>query len=244
MADHPYLQSGDYIPRREDPFRSWGQNFASRLQQEPSRYGLTPEEAATIAMWTERYVESHTVGTQPGTRTCITVHTKRALRRTVETLYRQCAQRIKHTPGVSERDLVELGIHIDDSSKTPIRAPRSRPNLMIRMLSNCRHELRYADAETPNRKRKPPGVMLLQLHANVGPTINMDLRTARPLGDFSRQPIRIEWLPEDAGKTVTYFARWVSRKGLKGPWSLPVFMMIACGGQVMSPWSADSRRAA
>jgi hypothetical protein len=42
--------------------------------------------------------------------------------------------------------------------------------------------------------------------------------------------VRVELNPIDAGKTASYFARWVTRTGLFGPWSLPQSMTIAFAG--------------
>jgi len=51
-------------------------------------------------------------------------------------------------------------------------------------------------------------------------------------GAFTKQPFQIAFEPDNAGKTATYFARWQTRTGLVGPWSLPVAMQIAFGGPV------------
>jgi hypothetical protein len=42
----------------------------------------------------------------------------------------------------------------------------------------------------------------------------------------------VSFEPADAGKTATYFARWMTQRGLVGEWSLPVAMIIAFGGPV------------
>ena len=86
-----------------------------------------------------------------------------------------------------------------------------------------------------NRRGQPPGVALLQVYANVGDGIDHDVRAARGVGEYGRQPIRIEWPHEYIGRTVTYFGRWMTKKGLKGPWSLPVYMTVAGGGCVAEP---------
>ena len=54
-----------------------------------------------------------------------------------------------------------------------------------------------------------------------------DANDAVFVGNFTKNPIAVAFSPEDDGKCATYFARWQSRCGDTGPWSLPVTMRIA-----------------
>ena len=47
------------------------------------------------------------------------------------------------------------------------------------------------------------------------------------LRSFTRSPIGIALDPADRGKCATYFGRWVTAKGLVGPWSPGTSMTIA-----------------
>ena len=109
------------------------------------------------------------------------------------------------------------------------------------MSKHLAHIIRYRDQNTPSASCKPPGVTLIQIYANVGDAIDHDVCTARSVGDYGRQPIRIEWPPAHIGQTVTYFGRWMTKKGLKGPWSLPVYMTVAGGGRVAEPMTSARR---
>ena len=50
---------------------------------------------------------------------------------------------------------------------------------------------------------------------------------AKYYGTFTRNPIGVALDPEDRGKVATYFGRWVTAKGLVGPWSPPAHLTIA-----------------
>jgi hypothetical protein len=233
MPNKPYQQTGDYIPRTDAAFLSWGSAFAEHTSADPQRFGLSPQQAVEIAMWAQRYAEAYMPAQGAGHRTPGIVRAKKDTRRSAERIYRRYAQLIKKTPGVTFGDLASLGLHIDDPTNTRIGPPTSAPLLSIRMMGNCAgHILRYADQNTPNAIRKPHGVERIQLYVNVGDNFNVDVNEARELGSYGKQPIRVHWPPADARRTVTYFGRWETRTGLKGPWSLPVYMMIAAGGPV------------
>jgi hypothetical protein len=51
-----------------------------------------------------------------------------------------------------------------------------------------------------------------------------------------------EEFAEDSTKTASYFARWVTKRGLLGPWSLPVWMVIAFGGGMQEGEVADGTK--
>ncbi|MGI9014262.1 MAG: hypothetical protein ACR2GY_08430, partial [Phycisphaerales bacterium] len=56
---------------------------------------------------------------------------------------------------------------------------------------------------------------------------------------LTRQPIRVTWPQETAGKTIAYFGRWITTTGKEGPWSLPVSMQIAFGGAALAAIDAE-----
>lgn len=233
MTSTAYNQSGDYVPRKDAQFRAWANNLARIVSLDPPRYGLTQDDADRIALWAGRFDEVVGPAWTPSRSTPI-VWAKNEMRREVERILREYAQQIKHYRGLTHQDLSELQLHIDDRGKTPITAPQSGPLLHITMAKNCGHVLRYADENTPASSRKPAGVNLIQIFANVNDAVNMNADNAQHVGDWGKQPIRINWPWEKSGMTVTYFGRWMTKKGLKGPWSLPVFMTIASGGNVVS----------
>jgi hypothetical protein len=67
----------------------------------------------------------------------------------------------------------------------------------------------------------------LQLFVAIADTPTVDENDAVFVGNFTKNPIAVAFSPEDDGKCATWFARWQSRKGDTGPWSLPVTMRIA-----------------
>lgn len=235
MADKPYQQTGDYIPRKDAAFLAWGEGFARGVAQHYEHLGLTQQDVDWIELWTGRFADAYQPTQSAESRTTALVKAKNEMRKQVEAIYRSYAQRIKHHPGVSNQDLIGLGIHVDDATKTPIGTPRSAPILRRMMSKSGGHILRYADENSPFLNRKPYGMWVIQIYANVDDAYNPNPDTARHVGDYGRQPIRINWSAKLTGKTVTYFGRWVTRKGLKGPWSGPVFISVASGGNAASP---------
>jgi hypothetical protein len=141
---------------------------------------------------------------------------------------------------------------------TSMIGPRHAPTLAIVRMSGGVHRLRYHDPSNPDRQAMPPGVTEMQLmvviaSTPVGAGAISNVETRNPKQERiskkksqnqtgtqrlliqTRHVFDVRFEPEDAGKTATYFGRWVTRRGLTGPWSAPV------SGRVLS---AGARRAA
>jgi hypothetical protein len=88
------------------------------------------------------------------------------------------------------------------------------------------HTLRFADANTPASRKKPFGAIGLQVFRNIGIAPVTDPNAAVFYGVASRQPFAVNFIAADNGKVCTYFGRWITLRGLVGPWSPPVSMTI------------------
>lgn len=229
MGEYAGTQTGDYIPRKDGLFAAWCIGFNDVVQASGPALGLTADDQARIALWTQRWKEAYQPAQANGSRTAVTVLHKKQMRFTVETIMREYAQQIKHTPGVPVELLIGAGLHLDDATRTRISRPVTAPMVSVTM-QGLQHVVTYADQTTPTRKRKPRGVRTIQLYGYMGKTFTADYTLAHELGEWGRQPIRFDYLPTDAGLTMTYFGRWVTNTGLKGPWSLPKFLTIASSG--------------
>lgn len=223
-------QTGPYIPRRDAGARQWLNNFAMLVSAQPAAYGLTPADAVTLDALAKQFDAAFERASEPKTRSSPSVAEKDAIRNQALATFRVYAQQIKKNLGVSDQQKLELGLRLDDRTPTPIPAPRTWPILHIVGAQSGLHVLRYADVETPAARRKPHGVTHLLLYVVIGDEPATDPTEAIFVGAFTTQPFEVAYDAEQAGQTATYFGRWVTARGLEGPWSLPVSMMIAFGG--------------
>jgi len=226
------IQSEPYIPQTDWAFKSFLQNFSTLISADPNRYGVSAADATVIANHYTAFASAFDTVQAPSTRNATTIAQKDAVRASAAASIRIYAQIIKANQGVDNEDKAALGIHLDDPTPTPIPAPTSAPLLSIVAAFSGQHEIRYADENTPASRAKPHGVLQLQLNRTVATGANPDPNASTMVGLFTKQPVMVPQDPADVGKTATYFGRWVTRKGLFGPWSLPISMTIAFGGPV------------
>jgi len=225
-----YTQTAPYIPETDPAFRDWLLNFSTLISADPNKYGLEAADATVIAAQYTAFNDAYTAVQMPSTRTPSAVAQKDAQRASAVGTVRVYAQMIKANGGVNNQDKVDLGIHVNDPTPTPIPAPTSTPIISIVGATSGQHELRYADENTPASRRKPDGVIQMQLNMAVGASPATNPEDAEFVALHTRQPVRVQLDPGSVGQTATYFARWVTRTGKVGPWSLPVSMTIAFSG--------------
>lgn len=227
-----YAQSTSYIPSTDSGFKDWLLNFSTLIFSDPSRYGLESSDATIIANLNTSYGDAYQVVQSPSSRTPSAVAQKDALKASAIASCRVYSMQIKSNAGVDNEDKIALGIHVNDTTPTPIPAPTSAPLLNIVAAFSGSHEIRFADENTPASRKKPDGVVQIELYLHVGATPTSDWQEALLVGVYTKNPINYEFTPDQANMTASYFARWRTQRGLVGPWSLPVAMTIAFGGPV------------
>lgn len=224
----PFVQT-DYIPRTDALLDEWLRNFVDLVVADPYLYAVTPSEAAQLQAQYNDWHAAWTLAIDPGTRTKPTVAAKDAIRAQTVAMFRAIAQRIKRNAGVDTDDIVELGIHLDDLSKTPRFAPTTQPILSFIAATPYEWTLRIADSAQPNQRGQPFGSVGALLVAKISTTESDDPDDAVYRGIVTRNPCAVSWEPGDVGKVGTLWAAWLGVRGDKGPWSTSLSMHIMGG---------------
>jgi hypothetical protein len=208
-----------YIPQPDLDCEAWTENFRTRITANPGLYGLAAGDAVAIAAICATWSAALVLVQNPATKTEVTVAAKDAAKAAALSLVRVYAQMIRRNVGVSNGDKVDLGLTIVDPTPTPVPAPVSAPLLEITGATPLQITMRFHDENTPLTRAKPAGAKFLAIHAATSATVISDPETL-PLHKLaSRQPIALDFEASDAGKTVYIAARYVTGRGLLGPWS-------------------------
>lgn len=216
-----------YIPSEDANALPWMQSFSGGITANPALYGLTTADATAIAAAVANFATALATATAPTTRTPVAVSAKDTARNSAEAMCRQFAIQIKYNDGVSDNDKIAIGVRPVNPNREPINVPDTSPILSIIAATPGAQTLRYSDSLTPDSPAKPFGAAQIQLFVAVADQATENADDAKFLGAFTRNPVGVEFAQTDDGKMATYFARWASRKGEVGPWSLPISMRIA-----------------
>ena len=216
-----------YLPDSDVGARNWMVTFAATLLANPSPYGLSPADASAIYAAVAALESAYLIAIDPATRTPVAVNQKDTARNAAEQICRTFAQIIKHDAGVTDADKIAIGVRPINNGRSPIACPQTSPIISVIAATPGTHVLRFRDSMTPDRSAKPFGATELQLFGTVGDAIATDPAEARFIGKFTRNPVSISYAAGENRKQATYFARWASRRGEFGPWSLAASFAIA-----------------
>jgi hypothetical protein len=79
--------------------------------------------------------------------------------------------------------------------------------------------LRYADQNTPTKRAKPSGAIGIQFAFATSATVVSDPNVLPIKSQVTKNPVALNFDSADNGKTAYIAARWITRRGLVGPWS-------------------------
>lgn len=226
--------TGPYVPRKHMKFRRWAFVFTSRVAKDPASVGLSDHIAEDLRAAFQRFNELYDFAQIPSQRTVTSVSAMNQARKVLEKKCRMYAQRIKNDPEVDDLVKRALFLRLGRHRRMEISALSSQPILHVVSASSGRHVLRWWDNRSAPGRRKPKDAAALLLFAVVADRQCGDPRQAQYVGTYTRQPMRIDWPASTAGKTISYFGRWITASGKEGPWSAPMSMQIAFGGMILA----------
>lgn len=206
---------------------SWGQTFVAVVAAAPATYMIDPatvtdlqtliaayQDAFDLAGVNSRFAVDPSGYTKPNRAALSTAASE------FNGLAAQLAVQIQANNAISDADKLAAGIVPRNFIRTPVPAPSTPPVLAITLATNGVHQIEFADITTPTSRRKPTGVMQIQLLAQIHdvgtPEVFAD---ALLVGQFTKSPMLVTHDPTDNGKLASYWGRWVTRTGLAGPFS-------------------------
>lgn len=211
-----------YIPTRDALLDAWGSNFDTLISADPALYGLQPSDATAIDVAYTDFHNAYLVISVPANRSQVTIATKNNLKATFVQLARTYAQQIRNNPGVSNDDKLALGLNLANNTPSPIPAPSSQPLISFKSATPLQHELRYSDYNSPASRKKAPGSIQVQWYMRfsaIGSPPPSNPFPADAVLVSTKNPTMVNFDSAQAGLNVTYWARFVNRNGLFGPWS-------------------------
>lgn len=212
-----------YIPTKDADFDAWIQNFSTLLTGSPTSYGLLVGDATAVAAVVTAWTTAYPIAINPATRTAATIATKDAARASAEATVRPYAIRIRSNTAISDALKIGIGVTIPNTPPTPIPAPTVAPVLSLVSAISLSQTLAYKAAGSLG-KAKPFGAIAVELRRSVGTVAATDPEQCGFVGMFTKSPLPQSFQSSEQGKTVTYFARFVTRSGpagvaQSGPWS-------------------------
>lgn len=226
------------IPRQtRNATLTWGQNFVTKLEAAPATYMVAAVTITALRTLVDAFQIAFDVAGVVGRLSVdpsgYTKPQRAALSAAAADflgLASQTAVQIQANSAISDMDKLDAGVVPRNFTRTPIPAPNSAPLIDISFAASGTHQLEYADTNSPSSRTKPSGVtgLLLFLEIHAG-NVDADYNNARLYGVFTKSPMIVAFDQDDAGKTATYWAQWINRRGEPGPLSASRSFTIAIG---------------
>jgi len=209
-----------YLPGKLTSFVAWFTNFNTLVQANPALYGLTSADATSINSQYNTFSAAYALSSSPSTRTPVTVQDTQTARNSATVIIRTYGRLIGSNAGVADADKTALGLIIRDPIPTPVPGPLTNPVVSIIGCQAGQITAKYHDsASGGNVKAKPFGATQIQLYVLFGMTAPVSAAATPFYGVATKTPFVINCPSGSAGQNAYIYARWITQKGLVGPWS-------------------------
>lgn len=221
-----------YIPGSIALFMVWIDNFRSYVDSNAVALGLSTADVDIIDNAVDEADAAYALSSVAETRTPATVADTTTKVNYARTTLQTYAQIINNSANTTDFQRAALQITIRDTSKTDIPAPLTYPVITIVAATNLNMQLKYQDSDAilTNTKAKPFGAIAMELRQHSGATPPASPDDAKFVGLITRSPLYVSQDPASVGQTAYFYGRWVTARGLTGPWSAVAAMTIAGGG--------------
>lgn len=219
--------ANSYIPTRDALFQNWILNWVTLLQAAPATYGVTAADATAQNALYLLWYAAYGLAVNPITKTKPVVADKNAKKKNAIDGIRPLAQTIVNNLGVSNDNKLALGLNLKGSTgPTPIPTPVSFPIMTLVAQTPGETTMKFVDSSDGISRKKPFGVIAIVYFTKQSATPITD-PTLLDFNDITtRQPFAVDTSAMTPGGRFYLAGYYVTRTGLKGPWS-PVSDFIA-----------------
>ncbi len=216
----------DYIPPADDDWSRWFGRFVKALLKSESdklSWINRGELEEFQKKWDAAFKEQKRILKllPPATAE------KNSARASAEAIVRRLVKVIQLIPGITDDFRRELGITIAAPKRKRIPAPKSRPVITkIDFSKSGEHLLYVHDEHNPKSRRKPYGVIGVQVWHKVGEGAPNSVKECELLTVSRKSVIRLDHR-KNKGALVHYFLRWENNRGEYGPLSAVASATVA-----------------
>jgi len=220
-----------YIPTREADLVAWSNNFNTLINVDPTVYGLTLAQASGFDALNTAWVNAYDAAVNPATRGPSTKIAKDNAKDAMVENARDLAAIIQAHPGVTDQQKFDLGLTVRDVEPTPVPVPSAAPTILFPepATGNTIH-IRLRDAENPENRGKPAGVIGASVFTYIGDTPPAGTEAWTFRGNSTRTRIDIDLPLTIAPATKVWItAYWFNTRADSGPAAAPVYAFTAPG---------------
>jgi hypothetical protein len=218
--------STDYIPRSDGKFLTWVKNLFAYLVTNASRWNLNPSSWAHInPPMISAYENALAKAQDPNSGVADTLE-KNETRDTLKKATRiYVKEHLEYNSLITDEERLHMGLPVHDPHPTPASDPHTYPLLSTKLPAPGVVEIHAVDSES-RRRAKPAGVHGFEVKTAILETPATDWAQLTDSIFFTRTPGQISFSGAQRGKMLSLAARWENTRGVKGPWSEIITVII------------------
>jgi hypothetical protein len=204
----------DFIPEKDVDFHEWQGNLFVHVNVEAERLGISPRVLESLVARRERWEAA--------------VAEKQAAREAYEVVLRPFIEGwLAGNERVTAADRKILGLPVHGKRRTRAWRIESRPEVEVEVkFGDVRGHVLVVRDGASGSTGLPSGVAGFEVWRKVGGELPVGEEEWLLVRQVTRSPHVLAHDEADAGKRVYYRARWVSTRGVPGPWSETASIVI------------------
>jgi len=215
----------DFIPRQDDSFKAWFDNFTVYAQAHAGELGLSPAQVAELVAVRDAWDAGFSRNVEARNAAMAATADKDRLRKEAEQVVRLCSGLIQRRRETTNDQRASLGIRITERKPTPLAPDAIRhistPSLVLDWSQRGQVTIHFGQnpSDEPHNAL-PEGVRGVRLWcAPAAPDTEAEHLAWEWLADDTRSPyIHVHRVPGE----VVYRAQYIDRKLRLGPLGGPV----------------------
>jgi len=220
---------GSFYGRTLAQLFGWSNNFALKVQIDPSTLYITPQQAtdyvARNAMWAELYLQC----LAKDTRTRVLLQERAAAQLAMLAMAKNLVANIGTNPLVTDAQRTDLGIPIR-KRPTPHPAPMISP--LIEVVSVVMRSVTVRLRAQGDQRGKPPLISGASFFSHMGETAPENIEGWKFEGSYTRTTFTIPFPPSTTAGTVWVTAFWFNSRATSGPAAQPVSINLPAASVV------------
>jgi hypothetical protein len=209
-----------YIPATDAAFLAWVKNFYTVCDEMTTAWGLPAARITALGVMKTNF-ETVYDKCKSDQKTKADTQDKNDRKAALETECRAIAQEfLMHSSKITNTDRVRLGLHVPDTTRTPVGVPAHAPLFVLeRTKVACRFLLRIMDSET-GKEAVPYGYNGAVVFYGVfdEPPSGPEKLPKSVLASTCIFPLN-DFKPEEEGRRAYIALQWENEHGQRGPWS-------------------------
>ncbi|MDR2468997.1 MAG: hypothetical protein LBD27_00740 [Tannerella sp.] len=208
----------DYLPLTYAALLNWLLNFLGYVMENLNRFNIPISETETLQETVNAFQVAQAKAENPNAGKADRLERKETANAVRKAVRDFVNVHLRYNRAVTDEDRVKMGLHVPDTTPTPVGEPTTMPVVEIDTSIIMRLTLKYRNAGSSSRA-KPAGTHGVEIRWEILP-VPPDTTADLTHSEFStRSPHTFVFEENQRGKTVYFRLRWENMRGQKGPWS-------------------------